>query len=386
MAICKGCGARVKKADTLEYAGELYCSDCAYKCVDCGAVVLESDWFHNPDGEGICGDCYDDNYFTCPDCGGLYSNDDGNWIDSIDGYVCYDCGSNYASCYECGYSQNISDMYWSNDHEAWYCEDCYEGDEDDEDNRSIFKYHSGEGRTNQSKDYRYRVGIELEREDGDFIDGFDKHDFLEKTGWVVEADCSLDCYIGFEAVSPVYPLKIGEMRKLFKSDTLKKLARTKYSDHCGGHITISDTKRIPNKIVDDIAGYLPIIYALFPHRVYNSYCGARNKEVYKGGGHCALNVRCNIMGGGLEFRIFDAPKDEDDILNRFRLLLYMLQHTAPSVEEALQQLSESNKLRRIIKYQLKKNGLNYEQFYTGIIKYAKAIDDKVVRVRAVPKI
>jgi hypothetical protein len=376
---CANCGAFVDKEDMREYEGKWYCDDCATTCDDCGEVHLRDEMTYI-DGYSrlVCESCLDDNYIYCDDCERYEHIDHSYYIDSEDRYVCENCYSdNYATCNGCGYATYIDNLRWSDYDEAYYCQDCYESNCDDE--RPTFDYHSGLGRGNISENYRYRVGVELEREDEDFLDCIDKNRYLNDYGWVIEYDGSLSSG-GFEAVSPVLPLKIGKLIDDFNKEDLKDLVRADFSSRCGGHITISDIKRTPNELIDDIAGYLPMLYALFPNRTLNSYCSPRGKDEYKVGGRYALHTRGCEKGCGLEIRLFDAPKDEKDLINRFRLVKYMLQHKAITIEQGLKELSDSNKLRSVIKYHLKTYNISYQDFYANIVKYARDIDKVRVRI------
>lgn len=379
-ATCEYCGNEVEKSTLVELDGKWYCEDCVATCDDCGELYIrdEMTYMSNLD-KMVCEGCYYDNYFLCPDCDEYYSKDDGYYIDSMDDYVCSDCYfENYGTCNGCGYSCHRDYLHYSDRDDCDYCDDCYDEDYESEGDKT-YSYHSGLGRGNISENYRYRVGVELEREDEDFLDTIDKNRYLNDYGWVIEYDGSLSSG-GFEAVSPVLPLKIGKLIDDFNKEDLKDLVRADFSGRCGGHITISDVKRTPNELIDDIAGYLPMLYALFPNRTLNSYCSPRGKDEYKVGGRYALHTRGYDKGCGLEIRLFDAPKDEKDLINRFRLVKYMLQHKATTIEQGLKELSDSNKLRNVIKYHLKTYNISYQDFYANIVKYARDIDKVRVRI------
>ena len=380
---CFSCGHEIgDNDDNLEYNGEIYCSECYDECGECGqlfpSVMIT---YVDSNDTKVCNSCLDDFYRGCYECGELFHFDDLHYIDEGDLYVCDGCfDSGYGWCDGCDRTFRIDHLTYSEEQDRTYCPDCYEEYVDDEE-KNTFSYHSGYGRDDKSDGYRYRVGIELEREDIAFKESISAYDFLEKTGWVVERDCSLDDLSGFEAISPIYPLKLGKLERIFNSDDIKKLARTEYSCCCGGHITISDTKRTPTELIDDIGGYLPILYAMFPKRVNNGYCSPLKKDNYKyQSGHYALSKRGNGRGDGLEIRLFDAPKDEKDILNRFRLLKYMLQHKATTIEQGLENLNEIDGLRKAVKYHLDIYDIPYKTFYTNLVEYAKNID--LLEVRA----
>ncbi len=378
--VCANCGFALQDEYTIEIDGELYCNDCVGSCNQCGEYHLLDDmiWV---DSENcyVCQTCLERHYILCEHCDEYDSSDCSYYVDSIDGYVCENCYCDwYSECSDCGWTAHIDDLHYSEDDDCLYCEDCYENCNC---NNKTFNYHSGKGRDNLSDNYRYRVGVELEREDEYFKDEVDKNDLLDETGWVMEEDASLDYAWGFEAVSPIYPLKIGYLDDLFSKGLLNQLINTSYSDNCGGHMTISDKERTPDELIDDMAGYLPMIYALFPHRTTNHYCEPKHKNIYKQAGRYALSKRGNYKGDGLEFRIFDAPQEKEDLMNRFRLLKYMLSHKARTVEQGLQELSDNDRLRKVIKLHLDRYHITYKEFYSNLVRYARDIDDIMLEIR-----
>lgn len=377
--ICENCGLEIgEKEEFLEWdIGEYYCNNCIFECDDCREIYpitmcISVDRYDRR----ICENCYDENYFECERCGEVVHNDDGVYVNTEDRYICDRCvDEHYGYCDNCEALLSNDDLIYSESYDQYYCGSCWE-DMD----IYVFEYHSDYGRDDESEDYRYRVGIELEKEDEDVKRSIDKDWLLDETGWVMESDSSLDKISGFEAVSPMYPLKLGRLGEIFNQEDIRSVARADFSSRCGGHITISDKKRTPNEIIDDITGYLPLLYAMFPNRVYRSYCEAHHKEFYKQNrGHYALNKRGNTKGDGVEFRIFDSPDDEKDILNRFRLLKFMLQHKAPTVEKALEYLNDYEILRKVVKYHLDTRDISYKTFITNLIGYAKSIDELEIK-------
>lgn len=375
---CEGCGCEVNNSEAIRFEGYLYCEDCVRHCGDCGELTL-SDCGTWVGDKFVCDSCLSNDYFYCNCCEEYYSNNEQSYyIDSEDIRVCEVCYcDHYGSCERCGYTTSLDYLYWSDRDGCYYCDSC-----DEAVNYSkVYEYHSSLGRGNKSENYRYRVGIELEREDSSFLDSLDKEHYLDDLGWVIERDGSLGDD-GFEAISPILPLKIGRLSKMFKEEDLNSLVSSDFSSSCGGHITISDTKRRPCDIIDDIAGYLPIFYALFPNRVDNGYCYPLAKDSYKETrGHCAFNIRSDTLGGGLEIRLFDAPLDREDLENRFRLVKFILQHKANSVSKGLKMLNDSDKLRRIIKNHLDRFNMSIEDFYTNLVAYSERWD----KVKVNPK-
>lgn len=349
-----------------------------YECHECGCKVDEDEVYSYGDYD-YCGDCYDSLFFECEACGNMAELYDSRHIDIGDYTICEDCyhSGDYVSCWNCGEVGHIDDMVYNERDDNWYCRDCYRDSCD-----KLFEYHSGNSGGDKSEGYRYRVGFEVEKEDIDYLESVgNPYDVLNSTGWCLEEDSSLDDYSGFEAISPMYPLKITTLKKVFESEEVATILSSDYSDSCGGHTTISDTKRTPQQILDDIEGYLPILYALFPHRTYNSYCRPKKKTEYYERDRSAMNIRRNELGGGLEIRLFDTPRNGGDLLNRCRILKFMLQHKAQTIDEALKHLSDNERLRGWIKRHIDQYSIDPERFYKYIIKYSEEIEGLRVKTK-----
>lgn len=375
--ICSSCGYEIPEG-IMPYKldGEIYCDGCTTTCEICDEVILRDNGVYI-EGEEIlvCESCYDNEFVECVHCGNDVRTGDSITLYNGDEVCewCYD--DNYRQCNRCGDSFHMDNLRYVERYDEYVCEYCYSPSDD----RGLFSYHSGEGRSDKSNDYRYRIGFEVEKEDYDVIEDIDIYDILNTTGWTVEEDGSLNDECGFEAISPIYPLLIGKLEHEFKCDTLKELINASHSSNCGGHITISDVKRTPEQIIDDITGYLPMLYALFPHRTWNSYCEAKPKEEYKMGGRSALYIRGHNRGSGLEIRLFDSPRDTKDLMVRARILKYMLQVPARTVEQGLEILSSSNRLRGYIKKFVKISKLDPDNFYKDLVRFARDYEKKRIK-------
>lgn len=297
------------------------------------------------------------------------------------GYVCKECADKMLEneelwvCSDCGeYIQDGEEMEYNGD---IVCSGCYnareeEEDWEDEDNENgILHYHSNEGRGDESGGNRYRIGFEIEKED-DSVRSYlanNLYDVLEKIGWAIEGDCSLDSS-GFEAVSPIYPLDIEKLSCTFQDDYIKQIAEADFSGRCGGHITISDVERTPQEVIDDIAGYLPILYAIYPKRVFAYNCAYKKdllKDVYT---HRSLSCRGRNKGDGVEFRIFNATDTVDDNIERAKFLKYMLEHKATTLSHALKFLSDDGYFRENVLRLLTHERINEDEFRANIAKYS----------------
>ncbi|HEY4478660.1 MAG TPA: hypothetical protein VI775_02355, partial [Candidatus Paceibacterota bacterium] len=162
------------------------------KCLECEESILKDDATYVESESGyVCSDCLGDKYFLCFECDKYHHSDDGWYVDSEEAYVCDVCFDRYyGRCANCRYSMRSSEMY-SSDGE-YYCPDCYNDEYDYDDEEIVDEYHCGGGRGDYSKNYRYRVGVELEREDRDTKESIDTYKLRNDYGWVVESDSSLD--------------------------------------------------------------------------------------------------------------------------------------------------------------------------------------------------
>lgn len=92
--VCLACGEVVDDIDDMiDYKGNLYCENCAYKCFSCNKVFLNSkkDKFEHA-GDVYCEDCFSENFYICEECEDTVNRDDAVFDD--DGTVlCSDCYS-----------------------------------------------------------------------------------------------------------------------------------------------------------------------------------------------------------------------------------------------------------------------------------------------------
>lgn len=354
-------------------------------CDYCGEEIAEGEeTFEMVNGDVICEWCRENGTITCERCGGLEYSEEAIYVDVGDFYVCRECfdSGDFDYCANCDSVVPAEEMCYVEAEDSYYCSACYEDYIYENGTPNLLDYHSGEGRDDCSEDYRYRVGVEIEKEDKSVRGKYTWENVLDETGWAIEEDGSLDDWSGFEAISPIYPLKVGTLGKKLKDPTIRDFVEARQSSSCGGHITISDTKRTPKEIINDIGGYLPILYALFPHRVGNGYCRPKKKSEYEVWDRSALHIRNEDKGSGLEIRLFDSPKNTEDLLNRFRILKYMLQHKAETTDKALREIANNKRFRKYITKQIEMSeNTNIDRFYDDVVKFAKEIEGERVRVK-----
>jgi len=184
-----------------------------------------------------------------------------------------------------------------------------------------YDYHSHKPkRINTSAEYR--IGVEIEKESFDgAIHPAPK--IFQKFGWVKERDGSLDGQVGYELVSPCYPLfndkLINEAEAI--EQAFPKLINGEISAQCGGHIHFSKRGSNGANLLQAHCGYLPLLYAIYKGRTTKSYSHAKEKEEMKNSSDKYQAVR--ILSDRIEFRIFPAVKNVQSLRWRIKLLRYM---------------------------------------------------------------
>ena len=330
-------------------------------CIECGTTIIGAEMI-------VCPMCQH-KYARCDDCGELIKISEG--VSMNRGFLCKGCATK-PRCRACGRTVNLDS--------GNLCDRC-------SDLHSILDYHTNIGRQDESKDSRLKIGYEVEKEDKKVKNGLDNAKLMSSSGWVAERDGSLG-WTGFELISPVLPLDTTKLPELLRP--LKELLKADVTDRCGGHIHVSDTKRTPYEILLDIRGYLPLLYGLYPKRSINPYCEAKEKESYIQTGH---RQAVNVTGRTLEFRIFPAVRNMEQLLFRTKLLEYMLKNKETDVvrvgELLLNEDSELYKIliERISTSKIRKRAEAFIDFANYIDRDALVLKgNKIERVIKVPQI
>ena len=96
--------------------------DGSYRCVYCDSLLGSDNVYWAPNDEPLCGDCYDEHYFTCNYCGAIYSVDEA--VEDVQGnIICSDCTETYhCQCDECGGAVREDDIVVIDN--VYYCDYC----------------------------------------------------------------------------------------------------------------------------------------------------------------------------------------------------------------------------------------------------------------------
>lgn len=201
-------------------------------------------------------------------------------------------------------------------------------------------YHSKERKVLPSKS-GFRVGFEIEKEDEDIKLKYFPESLNKLTNWHKENDASLGTG-GFELISPAFDLYDDD--QIFSHfNILEKLINAKYSASCGGHINVSKEGLDSKKLWEGLSGFLPLLYSLYKKRTECSYSKAVSKNSV-GSNSSGKNVAINLKTATniVEFRIFPAVKNVDNLKWRLGLLRIMCNNLKCNEKNVIQMILSKN--------------------------------------------
>ena len=290
--------------------------------------------------------------------------DDVHWSDWNDAFV--DSNDDFVDHGVISHSGSIG---WFYSDERVYCEDndmTYVNGEVANDN-GVY-YRGGYWTTSTGKNAEYQsqkrvfkfnsntvfgIGFEIEKEDEDAVE-IEWSDLYDKTSWAKESDSSLCDDWGYELVSPAFDLFNDKLDKDIKENKeLETLIDAEFSTSCGGHLTFSSSEYTANELIEGVAGFIPLMYAMYNGRLHNSYCEPKQKWVYhRGSGRDAVNIRGNRsiseaddkVFGAVEFRLFSAVRSVKNLLWRRDFMKIVANNINKSEKEVLRMLCNPNSL------------------------------------------
>jgi hypothetical protein len=269
-------------------------------------------------------------YISQDDSGYCYGSEVVTHIDNL--FYCdysgnYFCINHYSEI-EVNNTRKTLSSYYQNDLHLFdlYCwsdgeiyEEPEQEEEEEEEEEYNFSYH-GSSPAYFANYNEPKIGFEIEKEDYDEYTSVYAHELQRATGWGKEDDGSLGNG-GFELVSPIFglhsPLEYFET----KFNRIANLINADYSRKCGGHINYSHPDFSSEELLNEVSGWIPLIYSLYEHRLNNNYCSAKSVESLKNDRvkYQAINIKSKC----LEFRIFPAVKNVKNLLWRLRLIQIM---------------------------------------------------------------
>lgn len=254
-----------------------------------------------------------------------------DWFNTDDYVYCEDNSTYYINS-SVAEDHNV---YWS----ASRCEYIIGGDTEEESIQCYnANYHSGLNRLILDTNAKWKIGFEVEKEDGD-AGSIPYRQLYDRTNWCKESDGSLDSNIGYELISPVYDLFDKSLDLAIKDKEIESLINANYSSNCGGHIHVSCKEFNTDQLFEGFSGFYPLLYALYQHRVDKSYCQAKKKhEYYRKDKYSAVYIRDYTV----EFRIFSAVKNVQNLLWRRDLIRIMADNFNKSEFDVLKMMVNPN--------------------------------------------
>jgi len=213
-----------------------------------------------------------------------------------------------------------SACYVESEQEYYHENDCYFWESDQEyhlePENGLAEYHDL-SRADKSNGETFCVGVEIEKEDGCVREYLaeNKDDLYDDYGFCAERDSSLDHESGFELVSPKLPLHSNTIDFF---NPVKQAVNADYSKACGGHIHFSERGKTGMITYFEFSPLIPLLFALYPQRRNSTYCGAKKTKDMQLNSEKFQAVR--IFGDRIEFRIFPAIKNMDNLKWRLDLL------------------------------------------------------------------
>jgi hypothetical protein len=249
-----------------------------------------------------------------------------------EGEYYYECISEFDVywCEDLSEYMHIDYLYWHENMGEYY---SYPPDNDEE---YVNDYHSGSYEQKfWTKDPKYKIGFEIEKEDEDVKESINIHDFQSETDsiWRKEKDSSLSDESGFELISPTFEFNIKKIFELIRSnDVLVNHINADHSRSCGGHINLSERGLTGEQLFDKVKGYTPFLYALYYGRVNKNHCKGKSNDDLKSENNKYQAIK--IHSDRIEFRIISAVPNVDTLEWRAKLIRKMLLYPTSDIKQA----------------------------------------------------
>lgn len=225
-----------------------------------------------------------------------------------------------------------------------------------------FDYHSRKPKRTYSR-AEFKIGVEIEKESYEGATN-SATSIFQSFGWVKERDGSLNDRVGYELVSPTYPLFSNKIISEAEQIEAKfpKLINGEASSACGGHIHFSRKNTSGANTLEMYCGYLPLLYAIYKGRTKQNYSQAMEKESMKNSSGKYQAVR--VLPDRIEFRIFPAVKNLSSLKWRIELIRYMAKNPTASPLKVVNDLCD----KRTALYKL------FKQIFSEQTIYKRALD------------
>lgn len=196
----------------------------------------------------------------------------------------------------------------------------------------------------------FKIGVEIEKQSRlGAVNG--ANEIYHEFGWKKERDGSLDDTIGYELVSPCYPLFTDDLINEAKAIETRfpnlidsnedKANLGRFKEACGGHIHFSRSYTSGQDTFEMISGYMPLFYAIYKKRINITYCEAKEKYRMKNSVNTKYQA-VKIMDKRIEFRIFPLVENIKTLEWRIGLLRIMANNPTDSFIEVANMLCDTS--------------------------------------------
>jgi len=186
----------------------------------------------------------------------------------------------------------------------------------------LYDYHTGPRHsvTNDPTDISahmgFTIGFEIEKSEMPDFE-FSKEDVVLTHLATLERDGSVEK--GFELITPTFNLFSSKTDERLRG--LEDFINIKGIDNAGGHIGYGIAGYRDRQILDKLAGWVPLIFSMYSHRMGNSYCDPKKISRLKESGDKMQAI--TMKGSFIEFRIVSAVPNLKTLiwrLNFFRIM------------------------------------------------------------------
>ena len=293
------------------------------------AIYVYDEWYHESSCEIIISDI--SNTYVLTDecvtsyCGGRGTHEEFensssyHWI--VYG-IAYECWLHEEDCH---YYVDIDDYAHIDDCESDYDGNCYYHEREfEQSSNHINDYHKSLAPKNLSRDSQFKVGIEVEKNyfDGESCVGNYIGEYEVFKGFETDSSC------GVEAITHILPLsESGSENEQYVfqmfEDAREIIDEEEVNEKCGGHMTVSVKGLTCEDIYNKVRPFVPILYATNVNRLNNEYCEGDLKmdNPTRHSHSVAIGLKSNEC---VEFRIFDAIKNVEQLQLRYKLLFKVL--------------------------------------------------------------
>ena len=218
----------------------------------------------------------------------------------------YYCSGEWWHESQCHYCESCGEHVYGDESE---CEDCQPQSPD-----RVFPYHRSGISPNIYRDFNgsgFAVGFEVEK--NSVIGADSEGDHIAETNlfayWETDASC------GIEGITHAYDPLDPDKVESFVADVndAKDYVNADCDSTCGGHINISSTNHSPRELMRAFREYAPLWYAVYRHRLVNSYC--RNDKKIEHGTDKYSPVITKPFG--IELRLPSRVHSCEQLLRRF---------------------------------------------------------------------